>query len=309
MGIRSHLIALPVWAIVVSIVACGGGNKTPASTPYGQASPTAAPASAALELPSDPQQRPAQVVTPQVFVIVMENTGLDRALRSQPIARLASANALATNYRAVARPSLPNYLALISGSTWGITDNLYHPLPAADLGTQLTTAGITWRAYMEGMTAEAGCIRSPYPYALKHNPFAYFGGACPSNVVPFEALDADLAAATPNFVWITPGLCHDGHDCPVDVAGTWLDGLVSRIVSSDAWRSNGMLFIVWDEGDGGDNNIVPLIVLAEDATATRIETQYDHYSLLATIEDIFGLPRLGAAAAARPLAQIAAGSR
>jgi phosphatidylinositol-3-phosphatase len=306
MGIWRQLATLPACAIFVSIVACGGGNNAPASTPYGQASPTAAPASAALDLPSDPQQRLVQVVTPHVFVIVMENTGLDRALHSQPIARLASANALATNYRAVARPSLPNYLALTSGSTWGIADNLYHPLPAADLGTQLTTAGITWRAYMEGMTAEAGCMRSPYPYALKHNPFAYYGGACPSNVVPIEALDADLAAETPSFVWITPDLCHDGHDCVVDVAGEWLDGLVSRIVSSDAWGSGGMLFIVWDEGDGGDNNVVPLIVLTKDASATRIETQYDHYSLLATIEDIFSVPRLGAAATARPLAPLIA---
>ncbi|HEY9326560.1 MAG TPA: alkaline phosphatase family protein [Candidatus Limnocylindria bacterium] len=307
MGIQRHLVTLPICAIFVVIVACGGGNGAPASTPYGQASPTASAAPSALVLPTDPQQRPVQIVTPHVFVIVMENTGLDRALRSQPIARLASANALATNYRAVARPSLPNYLALTSGSTWDITDNLYHPLPAADLGTQLTTAGITWRAYMEGMTAEAGCMRSPYPYALKHNPFAYYGGACPSNVVPIEALDADLAGVTPNFVWITPGLCHDGHDCDVDVAGAWLGGLVSRIVSSDAWRSNGMLFIVWDEGDGGDSNIVPLIVLTKDALATRIETQYDHYSLLATIEDTFDLPRLGAAVTARPVGQIAPG--
>jgi hypothetical protein len=301
---------IPACAIfVAAVIACGGGNNAPASTPYGQASPTSPAASAAAVLPTDPQQRPAQSVTPHVFVIVMENTGLDRALRSLPIARLASANALATNYSAVARPSLPNYLALTSGSTWGITDNDYHSLPAADLGSQLTTAGISWRAYMEGMTAEAGCMRSPYPYALKHNPFAYYGGACPSNVVPVEALDGDLAGVTPNFVWITPDLCHDGHDCAVDVAGTWLDGQVSRIVSSDAWRSGGVLFIVWDEGDGGDSNLVPLIMLTKDATATRIETQLDHYSLLATIEDIFGLPRIGAAATARPLAQIAVGSR
>jgi len=300
-------VRFPACAIFAAlIIACGSGNNAPASTPYGQASPTASPASAALVLPSDPQQRPVQVVTPHVFVIVMENTGLDRALRSQPIARLASANTLATNYRAVARPSLPNYLALTSGSTWGVADNGYYPLPAADLGSQLTTAGVSWRAYTEGMTTEAGCMRSPYPYALKHNPFAYYGGACPSNVVPIEALDADLAGVTPNFVWITPGLCHDGHDCTVDVAGAWLDGLVSRIVSSDTWRSDGMLFIVWDEGDGGDDNLVPLILLTKDATAMRIETEYDHYSLLATIEDLFGLPRLGAAATARPLAPLIA---
>jgi hypothetical protein len=313
MGIRRAFVTFPACAIfVAALIACGGGTNAPASTPYGQASPpSSAPSapSALPALPTDPQQPAVQAATPHVFVIVMENTGLDRALRSQPIARLASANALATNYSAVARPSLPNYLALTSGSTWGITDNDYHSLPAADLGSQLTTAGISWRAYMEGMTAEAGCMRSPYPYALKHNPFAYYGGACPSNVVPIEALDTDLAAETPNFVWITPGLCHDGHDCSVDTAGTWLDGLVSRIVSSDAWRSGGTLFIVWDEGDGGDSNLVPLIVLAKDATARRSETQYDHYSLLATIEDIFGLPRLGAAATARPLAEIAAWSR
>jgi hypothetical protein len=158
---------------------------------------------------------------------------------------------------------------------------------------------------MEGLTT-AGCMRSPYPYALKHNPFAYYGGQCPPNVVPFETLDADLAGTTPSFVWITPGLCHDGHDCALDVAGAWLDSLVGRIVTSDAWRAGGILFIVWDEGDGGDANIVPLIVLTKNTHAARVETQYDHYSLLATIEDLYGLPRLGAAATARPLTQLVA---
>ncbi len=126
----------------------------------------------------------------------MENTGLARALRSKPIAALASRSLLATNYHAVARPSLPNYLALTSGSTWDITDDDYHVLPPGGLGAQLTAAGISWRAYMEGLTA-AGCTRSPYPYALKHNPFAYYGGACPSNVVGLEALEADLQGDTP----------------------------------------------------------------------------------------------------------------
>src|SRR2546430_7400145 len=65
---------------------------------------------------------------------------------------------------------------------------------------------------MEGLTS-AGCMHSPYPYALKHNPFAYYGGSCPDNVVSLDTLDADLAHDTPRFVWITPGLCHDGHDC------------------------------------------------------------------------------------------------
>ncbi|HEY3126350.1 MAG TPA: alkaline phosphatase family protein [Candidatus Limnocylindria bacterium] len=305
MGIRTQraLAAFAACAIsVTALVACGG-NNVPRSTPYGLASPASSPTPSAVAVPTDAPRPSAAPVTPHVFVVVMENTGLENALGSEPIARLASANALATSYHAVARPSLPNYLALTSGSTWGITDNDYHALPTADLGSQLTAAGVSWRAYMEGMTADAGCMRSPYPYALKHNPFAYYGGACPLNVVPIEGLDSDLAGTTPNFVWITPGLCHDGHDCALDVAGAWLDGLVSRIASSDAWRSGGTLFIVWDEGNGGDTNLVPLIVLTKDATATRLETPYDHYSLLATIEDLFGLPRLGSATTATPLAR------
>lgn len=228
----------------------------------------------------------------------MENTGLARALRSRPIAGLASRYAVATSYHAIARPSLPNYLAMTSGSTWGITDDGYHALPATGIGVQLSAAGIPWRAYMEGMSA--GCMRSPYPYALKHNPFAYYGG-CPENVVDLDHLDADLAGGTPQFAWITPGLCHDGHDCAIDEAGRWLDGLVTRIVASPAWSANGILFIAWDEGDGGDTNLVPLIVATPDMTARELTGAYDHYSLLATVQDLFGLPRLGAAAGARSL--------
>jgi hypothetical protein len=238
-----------------------------------------------------------------VFVIVMENTGLERALRSASIAAIAERYALFMNYHAVGRPSLPNYLALTSGSTWDITDDAYHALPATGLGAQLTAANIPWRAYMEGMTA-AGCMRSPYPYALKHDPFAYYGGACPDNVVPFERLD--LTAAAPPFAWITPGLCHDAHDCPIDEAGAWLDDLVSRIVSSAAWNERSALFVVWDEGDGGDENLVPMIVATSRGISGQFSTSYDHYSLLATIEDVFQLPRLGAAAQAHPISEVLA---
>jgi phosphatidylinositol-3-phosphatase len=237
-----------------------------------------------------------------VFVIVMENTSLETALRAPSISSLAAKYQLATNYHAVSSPSLPNYLALTSGSTWGITDDGYHPLPAGGLGTQLTAAGVTWRAYMEGLTA-AGCLRSPYPYALKHNPFAYYGGSCPENVVPFEALEADLAGEAPTFIWITPGLCHDGHDCALSDAGAWLQALVGRITASPAWQDHGILFIVWDEGDAR-SSVVPLIVATPDRESGRTDGVYDHYSLLAAIEDQFGVERLGAAKGARPLTDL-----
>jgi phospholipase C len=232
----------------------------------------------------------------------MENSSLATALRSPSIVRLTTKYALATNYHAVSSPSLPNYLAMTSGSTWGITDDAYHVLPAGGLGAQLTAAGVSWRAYMEGLTS-AGCLHSPYPYALKHNPFAYYGGSCPENVVALDALDPDLAGDTPSFVWITPGLCHDGHDCAATEAGPWLEDLVARIVDSNAWRDHGALFVVWDEGDGR-SSVVPLIVASPDVESRRFDGDYDHYSLLAAIEDRFGLPRLGAAKDASPLTDL-----
>jgi len=290
--------AVALLALIVSLaVSCA----SPATSTTGTSPPpptlqtetrTASPA------PSEtPAPNPAHV-----FVIVMENATLATALRSPTVERLAAKYELATNYNAVSSPSLPNYLAMTSGSTWGITDDSYHPLPAGGLGAQLTAAGVSWRAYMEGLTS-SGCARSPYPYALKHNPFAYYGGSCPANVVPLDALDADLAGNTPSFVWITPGLCHDGHDCALAEAGAWLEGLVARIVASPGWRDRGALFVVWDEGDGR-SSVVPLIVAAPDLESRRVDGFYDHYSLLATIEDHFGLPRLGAARDARPLTDL-----
>jgi hypothetical protein len=287
--------ALQAIALVIATVATSCAMPpaaTPTASPAESASPTG-PVTITTDAPT--------ALTPHVFVIVMENASLTTALRSKPIQRLAARYALATNYRAVSSPSLPNYLAMTSGSTWGITDNAYHALPAGGLGAQLTAAGVRWRAYMEGMTA-AGCLRSPYPYALKHNPFAYYGGACPENVVALDALDADLAHDTPSFVWITPGLCHDGHDCALADSGAWVEDLVARIVATPAWRS-GVLFIVWDEGDGGSST-VPLIVSAPGVASRRVDAPYDHYSLLAAIEDLFGLPRLGAAKDARPLTDL-----
>jgi phospholipase C len=288
--------ALVPLALVVAAVAASCAPPPQATT-----TPSPAASESSAPLSPTPTETPAATV-PHVFVIVMENASLATALRSAPIQRLAAKYALATDYHSVSSPSLPNYLAMTSGSTWGITDNGYHVLPAGGLGAQLTAAGVSWRAYMEGLTS-AGCLRSPYPYALKHNPFAYYGGSCPENVVALDAFEADLARDTPSFVWITPGLCHDGHDCALADSGVWLEDLVGRIMSSAAWRDRGALFIVWDEGEGR-STVVPLIVAAPGLESRRVDASYDHYSLLAAIEDLFGLPRLGAAKDARALTDL-----
>src|SRR5207245_3417732 len=125
-----------------------------------------------------------------VFEIVMENHSAAEALSAPFTASLAARYGVANNYRAVAHPSVPNYLALTSGSTWGITDDSYHVLPKHDLGSQLTAANVSWRAYMDGL-GERGCLNSPIPYDPAHTPLPSYGGGCPPNVAPFTALAGD----------------------------------------------------------------------------------------------------------------------
>lgn len=239
-----------------------------------------------------------------VFLIVMENHGADEVLRGQYIASLAARYGVAQNYHAVAHPSVPNYLALSSGTTWGVRDDGYYVLPQRDLGTQLTNARISWRAYMEGLT-DAGCIDSPVPYDPGHNPFAYYGGRCPANVVPLTSLPADLNSNSPRFAWITPDRCHDMHDCSVAAGDAWLRQEVPSIMASPAWKSNGVLFITWDEDDGGTDNSVLTLVIRSGAGHAVSSRSYTHYSLLATIEDLLGVGRLGQAAQASAMSDLA----
>jgi hypothetical protein len=96
----------------------------------------------------------APAVPRHVFVIVMENKSSEEALAGQFTASLAATYREAANYHAVAHPSVPNYLALTSGSTWGVTDDSYHVLPAQDIGDQLTAGHVSWRAYMEGLGSQ-----------------------------------------------------------------------------------------------------------------------------------------------------------
>ncbi|HEV2968082.1 MAG TPA: alkaline phosphatase family protein [Candidatus Dormibacteraeota bacterium] len=269
-----------------------------------QATPTHSPARSPIPGAPDPTPDPSPTpAPPHVFLIVMENRSYGQAISSPYMSSLAAQYAVATNYRGVSHPSLPNYLALTSGSTWGIADDGFHTLPAGGLGAQLTNAGIDWRAYMESMTN--GCFHSAYPYALKHNPFAYYGGACPPEVVPFTQFASDLAGNTPQFSWITPNLCNDGHDCSSSVADAWLSHTVPAILGSNAWQDGGMLVITWDEGEDSANSVLTVIIRPNPVNHVSAQP-YNHYSLLATIEDTLRVARLGQAAQAAPMTDLIA---
>jgi len=277
---------------------------------------------------------PGSATIRTVFVIVMENTNWSE-IAGNPSApyinrTLLPAASFATQYfnpRGL-HPSEPNYLWLEGGTDYGIRDNddpAAHHLPNRDhLVSLLGQAGITWKAYQEGISGGECPLRSEGLYAAKHNPFVYFddvtGGlnpsspACVSHVRPFEELAADLQVGkVARYNFITPDLCHDMHGAPpcetlnqIHSGDAWLAQWVPVILSSPAYANGGALFIVWDESEGGDYPI-GLIVLSAAVKGGGYSNaiRYTHSSLLRTLQEIFGVgPLLCDAARATALSDL-----
>ena len=228
--------------------------------------------------------------------------------------RLARQGALATRYYGVTHPSLPNYLALLGGSTFGIADNcLDCSASGANLALQLSSAGISWRAYMEGLPSACFLGDSSGDYAKRHNPFVYFPSISTdrdrcARVVPEARLNANLRhGSLPAFAWITPDLCSDAHDCAIGLADRYLARVVPRLKRHLGPR--GFLAVTFDEGSSdlgccgspGGGRVATVLSGPSVRRGLKLRRRYDHYSLLATIEDAFGLPRLRHARGAHTL--------
>ena len=247
-----------------------------------------------------------------IFVIVLENTEYSDII-GNPSApyfnSLASTYGLATQYYAIMHPSLPNYMALTGGSTFGIKSDCHLCFKSVtNLTDQIEASGRTWKAYMESMPSPCYIGDSPDGlYAQKHDPFIYYNdirlntARCTADVVPFTQFSADLSNnALPNFAWITPNMCDDAHDCALSVADTWLSQVVPTILNSPAYQNNGLLFITTDEGTtnlgcctvASGGNVATLVISPLGKSGYQSTVQETHYSLLRTIEDSWGLKRL-----------------
>lgn len=306
-------------------------TSTPTSTATAPAATTPpAPGPARPSSPPAAQATPRSAALDHVAVIVMENHGYSEVIGSSTapyVNSLAHTYALSANYFAVSHPSLPNYLALGGGSTFGITDDCTdcHVAGAPSLVNQLDAAGISWTDYQEGMPSAcfAGADSASGQYAKKHNPFIYFDAvannrALCSHIVPATSLASDIAARRlPAFTWITPNLCNDTHDCSVQTGDSYLAGLVPGLLQ--ALGPHGALFLVWDESQDSDTSgccggkaaggHVPAVVAGEGARkGATSSVAYDHYSVLRTIEDNWGLTELGNASCSctRPMTDLLA---
>jgi hypothetical protein len=240
-----------------------------------------------------------------VFLIVMENQSYGSIIGSSSapyINSLLPSASLASNYFGITHPSLPNYLSLTGGSTFGITSDCTTCwISARNVADNVEAAGKTWRAYEESMPS-ACFVGDSYPYAQKHDPFIYFNdirtntSRCQSHVLPYTQMATDLqsTATAPNFAFITPNMCDDMHDCSIQQGDAWLKSQVPTILSSPAFTTqNSLLAITWDEDDfSGTNQVATLFLGSNVAHATASATSYNHYSLLRTIEAGLGLATL-----------------
>lgn len=255
----------------------------------------------------------------RVAVLVLENRDYGDVvgnLRAPFLNALARRYALATRYRAVGHPSLPNYIALTGGSTYTIHSDCSgcEVGSAPNLVTQLDRRGVSWKAYFQSIPrvgflggATLGLHSGRVRYTRAYDPFVYFDSVTsrPSDrarLVGFSQLRADLRHGTlPRFSWLAPDLSHDGHNGSIGHTDRYLAGLVPQVLRELGRR--GLLFITWDEGrrhpgqrDGGH---VPLIIAGGDARRhMRLGRPADHYALLGTVERLFGLHPLGRAGSA-----------
>jgi hypothetical protein len=250
-----------------------------------------------------------------VVVIVMENKEADRVLGAPDapfLTKLARRGGVARASYGVTHPSLPNYIALVSGSTQGIVDDCTDcAANGPNLADQLEHAHRTWGAYLQGLPRP--CARPAHAgnYAKKHDPFAYDDAiaADPARCrrrVPLSHLATDARTdRLPDFAFVAPDLCADTHDCPVSAGDHFLARLVPGLLP--ALGPHGFLIITYDEGvtdagccGGSHGGRIATVVAGPDvARGAATRRALDHYGVLRTIEDAYGLPRLGAARDAR----------
>lgn len=221
------------------------------------------------------------------------------------LASLARTYAFAKNYTAITHPSLPNYLALVGGSTFGVRDDnppSYHPISRRSVFDQALNVGKTATAYAESMPSNCA-LAAAATYAVKHNPWAYFVNSrarCRRHDVPLGrprigALHHDIARATlPNVGLVIPNICHDAHDCSLATADGWLHAWLPRVLGGRDFTSGRLTVVVTaDEDDYNSGNAVLTLVLHAGMQHQAVTTPLNHYSLLGYVDHVLGVPLLG----------------
>ncbi|MFI9773932.1 alkaline phosphatase family protein [Streptomyces sp. NPDC051956] len=255
-------------------------------------------------------QAAAGVPTPDhTVVVVFENHAYNQVIGSSSAPYI---NSLKTNGAslpasyALTHPSQPNYFALFSGATQGITDDgCYTPgfSSKPNLASELIAAGKTWGSYNEGLPSQGSTTCSSGDYARKHNPWFGFSNVPTSTAKTFAQFPSDYSTL-PQVSFVVPDLCSDMHDCSVSTGDTWLKNNLSAYATW-AKAHNSLLVVTFDEDNRLAGNKIPTVLYGQQVTpGATSATTYNHYDVLRTIEDMHGLPHAGNAASGKDITGI-----
>lgn len=241
----------------------------------------------------------ATVPTPaHTVIVVMENHSYSQVIGAPYIASLAKAGANMTDSHGVRHPSEPNYLALWSGSTQGLTDDSCpHTYSGSSLGQQLQAAGKSTAIYSENLpTAGSLACSASGGYARKHNPLADFPATSGASAnLPYTAWPSDFSKL-PTVSMVVPNLCDDMHDCSVTTGDNWLRAHVDPYVQW-ARTHDSLLILTWDEDDNTTTNHIATVFVGPMVKPGNYPETINHYNVLHAVEAAYGLAQLGAVAA------------
>jgi len=222
------------------------------------------------------------------------------------INQLAANGAMMAQSFAEVHPSEPNYYALFAGSTLGVTKNMC-PVAGGDtpnLGSELLAAGYSFVGFAESLPAVGSPACSAGKYARKHVPWASFSNIPSSRSLPFSAFPAPPNyASLPTVSFVIPDLDDDMHDGSIAQGDAWLYQNLSQYA---AWAkaNNSLLILTWDEDDNTARNQIPTVFYGANVRPGSYDETISHYNVLSTVEEMYGLPKLGFATRAPAITDI-----
>ncbi len=323
---RRHALLVGGATLLLALTGCGGGSTPPAApAPTSATGSAAGPSSSSPAAPvtpttpshtvvmpsGSPSQPPPAAAVQKVLVVVMENHSLTQMREGMPYTfKLAQRFGYADNYSAVAHPSLPNYLAIAGGQTYGVSDDASpsaHPLRGPSVFEQAVERGHTAGVFAEDMPTS--CALEPSgDYAVKHNPWAYYVNQrrdCATFDRPYSTFGPAVEAGRlPDVGMLVPNLCHDAHDCDLSVADEWFHRAMQTVFAGPDWRSGHLAVVLTaDEDDHSQDNKVLTVVIHPSQRHHVVSRPLSHYSLTRLYDDVLGAPYLGHAATAGSLSE------
>ncbi len=297
------------------LASCGTIPSTPQSTPTVAAIPAGPDVTPTRAFSPTPTVEPQGIPNfDHIIMIVLENRDYADTIGNDKMPflnELAEKYVLLSEFYAITHPSLPNYIALMSGDTQNITDDCRDCfVDQPNLADLIEASGRTWKAYLEGMPSPC-FVGDEGEYVQKHNPLIYFDSVrldanrCQRSILPLTELATDLASnQLPHFSFIMPDMCNSGHDCSGEIASNWVENILGTLQNSPALSTNSLIIVTYDEASKSDKSsccgmetgggkIYTVLISPSARAGFTDDTPYSHYSLLKTILTAWDLPDLG----------------